>query len=601
MLRAQVLQLIKGFFEPILVLLGTILFLFFSFLHQPQIAFLSIFIAIILGSYELFIEMAQGLMRKQYALDYIAALAILVSFFTQEYLVCAIIALMISSGKNLESYGVSQAKKSLTLLSSRIPQDVMLYEKNQPSEKVALGTVQINQTIFIRKGEVIPLDGVLVSKNGQTDESSLTGEPYIIDKIEGDIIRSGTVNMGEPVVIRVTKVEKDSAYHKIIEMVRLAQNEKAPLVRLADKYSTYFTLITFIIAIIGFFFAGGLVGVLAVLVVATPCPLILATPIALLGGVNAAAKKRIIVKKLASLESLARIQSIVFDKTGTITIGKPQVTQVLLQDSKHTKEEILAIVMAIERNSLHPLAKAIVMYAKEQNAKPAIVANVKEVIGEGIQADFHNKTYMVTKAHNVEVGGISLAILEDGKQIALISLMDEIKTSSYEIIRQLRLQHIDMHIFTGDKKAEAERIAQKLGSVVSIKAEMTPEAKKQGIEDLQKLGKTVAMLGDGINDAPALALADVGLVFSNEEQTAASEAADIVLLGGDFDVVFTTFRIARQTVAIALQSIRWGIGLSILCMIIAAFGFIPPIVGAGVQEAIDVAVILNALRASRIE
>ena len=384
-------------------------------------------------------------------------------------------------------------------------------------------------------------------------------------------------------------------------MVRLAQNEKAPLVRLADKYSTYFTMITLVIAIIGFFFAGGLVGILAVLVVATPCPLILATPIALLGGVNAAAKKRIIVKRLASLESLARVQSIVFDKTGTITIGKPQVTEVLLTNTKLTKDEVISIAAAIERNSLHPLAKAIVTYSKEQKINPAIVTNIKEIIGEGIKADFQEKKYMVTKGNTEQSGGISLSVLENDKQIALIHLADEIKPSSYEIIQRLAAQHVEMHIFTGDRKTEAERITKQLGSSVDVSAEMTPEEKKQGIENLQKQGKIVAMLGDGINDAPALALADVGLVFSSEEQTAASEAADIVLLGGDFDVVFMTFRIAKKTVAIALQSIRWGIGLSILCMIFAAFGFIPPIVGAGIQEAIDVAVIINALRASRIE
>ncbi|HUD44326.1 MAG TPA: heavy metal translocating P-type ATPase [Patescibacteria group bacterium] len=589
---------LREFHEPLLVLFGTIFYLLCLYFHQPSLAFFFIVVSIVIGSYQLFIEMAQGLLHRQYALDYIAALAILVSFFTGEYLVCAIIALMISSGRNLESYGVSQAKKSLTLLASRIPQDVVLYKNNQPGEKVNLSKVTIGQEILVRKGEVIPLDGILLSENGQTDESSLTGEPYTIDKFSGDIIRSGTVNVGEPILIQVTKVEKDSTYRKIIEMVKQAQNEKAPLVRLADQYSTYFTFITLILAVVGFFFAGGMRGVLAVLVVATPCPLILATPIALLGGVNAAAKKRIIVKKLSSLESLAHVKSVVFDKTGTLTIGKPQVTEITIHDKNYTEKQILAIASAIERNSLHPLAKAIVNYAKEKGIKPAQVTNVREIIGDGIQANIAKDNFNITKSSHAQ-DGIHLSVMKNGKAAATIHLADEIKESSYAIMEKLRQQSIDLHIFTGDRQSEADRIAKLLNSQVEVRAEMTPEAKKIGIEQLQKQGKTVAMLGDGINDAPALALADVGLVFSNEEQTAASEAADIVLLGGNFDLVFSTFSIARNTITIALQSIRWGIGLSILCMIIAAFGYIPPIVGAGIQEAIDVVVILNALRASR--
>lgn len=381
-------------------------------------------------------------------------------------------------------------------------------------------------------------------------------------------------------------------------MVKKAQNEKAPLVRLADKYSTYFTIITIIIAVVGFFFAGGLRGVLAVLVVATPCPLILATPIALLGGMNAAAKKRVIIKNLSSLEVLSHVKSVVFDKTGTLTIGKPQVENIFILNNSYTKNQILSIVLAIERNSLHPIAKAIVNYAGVEKIVPAKVSDIREEIGIGIKGYINGKLYSVTKAQT-DKAGIYLSVLENETLIATIQLADEIKESSYSIIEELRREHIDLHIFTGDKQSEAQRIAKMLGSKVDVKSEMKPEDKKLGIEILQKQGNIVAMLGDGINDAPALALSDVGLVFSNEEQTAASEAADIVLLGGDFKLVLTTFRIAKNAVGIALQSIRWGIGLSILCMIIASFGYIPPLLGAGIQEVIDVTVILNALRASR--
>ncbi len=592
------LPIFKAFREPLIVL-GTILLYGLLFFFQAYLWALGlILIGILVGSYRLFADLYESLRKGQYALDYIAALAILVSFITGQFLVCAVIALMISTGRNLEDYGVSQAKKSLSLLAKRIPQDVTLYEKNKPGEKIRLNKVTVGQKIIIRKGEVIPLDGNLESNNGQLDESSLTGEPYFIDKIKGDIIRSGTLNVGEPIVINVTKVEKDSTYRKIIEMVQAAQNEKAPLVRLADKYSTYFTLITLVIAAIGFNLSGGLTGALAVLVIATPCPLILATPIALLGGMNAAAKQRIIIKKLSSLESLSRATAMVFDKTGTITIGKPQVTKITLKNSAYKIPDLLSIAAAIERNSLHPIAKAIVNYATEQKAKQLTASDVKEIIGKGISAKVNNRQYVLNRAKNNTTVGIAIDLLENNKLIAVILLEDEIKESSRVSIKQLA-KKLDLYIFTGDKQSEAQRIANILDSTVKVQAEMTPADKQQGIEKLQAEGKVVAMLGDGINDAPALAKADIGMVFSNEEQTAASEAADIVLLGGNFQLAQTTINISKKTVAIALQSIRWGIGLSILGMIIAAFGFIPPILGAGLQEAIDVAVILNALRASR--
>ncbi len=592
------LSVISAFREPFIVLACIVLYGLFFLVQAYLWALGIILLGIVVGSYRLFGEIYESLRRRQYALDYIAALAIIVSFITGEFLVCAVIALMISSGRNLEDFGVSQAKKSLSLLAKRIPQTVTLYEKNKPGDKLHLGKVEVGQKIFVRKGEVIPLDGVLDSENGELDESSLTGEPYPIEKVKNDLIRSGTVNTGEAIIITVNKVEKDSTYRKILLMVQTAQNEKAPLVRLADRYSTYFTIVTLVIAVIGFNIAGGLPGALAVLVIATPCPLIIATPIALIGGMNAAARKRIIIKRLSSLETLSKVNTMVFDKTGTITLGKPQVTQLILKKKTISISEALGIAAAIERNSLHPLAKSIVNYANEHKAKKLVATHIQEKVGKGISATINAKQYSLTRDKNYSGEGIAIELLEEDKGLASIILIDEIKQSSRESIASLA-NKLELHIFTGDKKAEAERIAKMLNTPVNIQAEMKPEDKELGVEKLQKNNKTVAMLGDGINDAPALAKADVGMVFSNEEQTAASEAADVVLLGGDFSLTEQTIVIAHKTINIALQSIRWGIGLSILGMIIAAFGFIPPIIGAGLQEAIDVAVILNALRASR--
>lgn len=589
-------SLIRFFIVPVLVLAGTFIYLLLTIWQLEFPAFILIILVVILGSYQLVKESIQKLTKKQFALDYIAILAIIVAFFTGEYLVAAVIALMTASGQTLEAYGVSQAKSSLTKLIKRLPGEVIVWENGLARNKISLSQVKIGTEILIRKGEVIPLDGILISDSASTDESSLTGEPYTFEKLKGDQLRSGTINTGDAVVIKVNHEEKNSTYYKIVDMVKKAQVEKAPFIRLADRYSTIFTLITLAITLVAYLISHDINRVLAVLVIATPCPLILATPIALLGGVNLAAKKRIIIKKLASLEQLAKVKTLIFDKTGTITIGRPEVTEVLIDEDSYDQEKVIAIAEAIERSSLHPLAKAIIDYGKKLAVKPLLATNLKETVGHGIEATVNNKKYSVQKAE--ESVGMAVILLEGSKQIATIKFADQIKSESKGIIADLRKKGLEVMLYTGDKKENAEKIVDQLGSEIMYKAECTPEDKKNGIQELKKEGKVVAMVGDGINDAPALAYADVGIVFSNEEQTAASEAADIIFLGGDFFLVNDSLTIASRTVKIALQSILWGIGASIIGMLLASVGLIPPLLGAILQEAIDVVVILNALRAS---
>lgn len=582
---------------PLICLLGIILYLVFKLVHFSFIANLIAIAVTLLGSYSLVRETIKKLLEKRFALDYIAILAIIVSLYTQEYLVAAILALMIASGRTLEEYGVAQAKKSLTKLIERIPDEVLLWENGQTTQKAKIKDIKINQEIFIRKGEVIPLDGILISPSGQTDESSVTGEPYFIEKITGDVVRSGTVNIGNPMVIKVNKTEEHSTYKKIVDLVKKAQAEQSPFVRLADKYSTFFAAGTLLIAGYAYFSSGyDLTRVLSVLAIATPCPLIIATPIALLGGVNSAAKKRIIIKRLSSLESLSKVDTVIFDKTGTITLGRPKLTEVVLTTEKFTKQQILSIAEALERNSLHPLAKAVVAFARENKTQTLHAQEVQEIIGHGISGVLDSQKFMMSKIKG-DIG-MAIELTSKNKRLAVFKFEDEIKTDSKTSFSFLQKMDLNLKIFTGDKTAAALDLTQKLGLNIETRAQMSPEDKQAGIKDLQKTGKTVAMIGDGINDAPALALADVGMVFSNEEQTAASEAADIVFLGGDFSLVLSSLQISRKSVKIALQSIFFGMGLSTAGMIVASFGFIPPIYGAGLQEVIDVAVIINALRAS---
>ncbi|MFN8526900.1 MAG: heavy metal translocating P-type ATPase [Chloroflexota bacterium] len=582
---------------PAIILAGMIaafLLDWYGFEVSADVAFTAV---TLLGSYGLVVESVGLALKGQYALDYIAIVAIVVAFVVHELLVAAVIALMISSGRTLEAYGVARAQRSLTALVDRIPSDVVIWRNGTPDGRLPTADVTVGQQIFVRRGEVIPLDGVLVSPGGLTDESSLTGEPYEIEKVAGDPIRSGTVNIGDAIVVEVTRPERQSTYTKIVEMVRHAQDEKAPLVRLADRYSTMFTLLTFVICLGAYAYGRSWDYVLAVLVIATPCPLILATPIALLGGVNSAAHRKIIVKGLAGIEAMARVNALIFDKTGTITLGRPRVTEFQVQPHAGDHLDLLAAAAAVERGSLHPLAKAIVVHAREHGVPSLPAEDVREEIGRGISGSVGGRDYWLRKQSGGE--GMAIDLGEGERTLGTFSFEDEIKPDSYMSIELLRQMGLEMYLFTGDRRAAAERVASQLGGDVVVRAECSPADKREGIAALRARGRTTAMVGDGVNDAPALAAADVGLVFSHEEQTAASEAADVVFLAGDVGLVREALVIARRSVGIALQSIRWGIGLSVVGMLLAAVGLIPPIVGAFLQEAIDVAVILNALRTAR--
>ncbi len=596
-------ELIPFIAIPLLVIVGTLLYVFMR--ASPTLIYSANIIAsatIILGSWDLLKKIITSLRQKQFALDYIAILAIVVGVSTGQLLVSLIIVLMISTGGTLENYGMAKAKQSLTALTDRIPTDVLLWKDNQISERRPIGGVSVGEQIAVRKGEVVPLDGTLVSAEATTDESSLTGEPYMIEKVQGDTVRSGTVNVGNLLVLRVTKSDENSTYRKIIDMVKRAQDEKSPLLRLADRYSTIFTIITFVLCALAYTLSHDINRVLAVLVVATPCPLILATPIALFGGMNAAAKNRILIKTLASLEVLSRASDIVLDKTGTITLGRPLVSNLTIIDQKFDEKTIYGIAEAIERNSLHPLAKAVVEKAKDIGAHRIIADTVDEQLGSGISASINGNTYTLSKMTKYHHSN-AIELHENDRCIARLEFEDRLKNDSSTILADLKTLNLSLHIFTGDREENAKKIIAQLGdagSSITVRANCTPEDKKNGVRDLKQQGAIVAMVGDGINDAPALAIADVGMVFSNEEQTAASEAADIVFLGGDLSSVTFILSIAKQTIRIALQSIWFGIGVSILLMFLAAFGHIPPIIGSFLQEAIDVVVIFNALRTSRI-
>jgi heavy metal translocating P-type ATPase len=556
-------------------------------------------VIIVVGAAPLVREIVGALRERRYALDYLAFLAIAAAVVAVEFQVGAVIALMLATGRALEDYGVRRARSSLSLLADRIPRTALVFGAGETTIPLAVEEIGLGSEVLVRHGEVLPLDGELLTERALVDESSLTGEPYLLDKVRGDEVRSGTVNQGPPLRMRVLREARDSTYRQILSLVEAAQADSAPMARLADRYSLFFTAIAICVAAGAWWYSGTIERALAVLVVATPCPLILGVPIALMGGVNRAARDKIIVKRLAGLEVLARLTFLILDKTGTITVGRPELVRIEMAPGMSlSQDDVLALTAAVERHSLHPIAKSLVEAAQARSLPLLEVQDVTETTGQGISA--------IVDKHSVSVHGapapygqIHVTCDVDGQSAGSFVLEDRLKPDARRVLERILNSGVKLAIASGDRRPAAERAVQEVGLPLEIDAECTPGFKLELIRARQAASLVVGMVGDGINDAPALAQADVGLVFSHEARTASSEAADIVLLGGELSQVWQSLSIARHTIRVATQGIFLGIGLSIVAMMFAAAGYLPPLAGALLQEGIDVLVIANALRATR--
>lgn len=556
-----------------------------------------ILLAIAIGSFQLVVDSIKSILEKSLALDYIAIAAISLGLITHEFIAAAIIVLMMSGGNALEKYATYRAKSSLQKLRDRVPNLITLLKDGQQTT-IDIAQVRVGDIILVRKGEVIGLDGTLNSTAGSVDESSLTGESAPVDKVKNDLVRSGTVNIGDPIEIVVAKPAAESTYKKITDMVMQAQSQKTRFIRLADKYSLWFTAVTFSIAALTFLVTQSPERVLAVLVIATPCPLILATPVALIGGVNSAAAKNIVIKNMAVLEMVDECKAVIFDKTGTLTIGQPQLVAANTKDDGLTSDQILSIAAALERNSLHPFAKSIVQTVSRQNLPQLSATNIQEIIGQGISGEIDGQNYRIAKAQ--DLGKTAVELWRQDELIGEILFADVIKTDAKDAFQKLRDAGYAMIILSGDKQARVAQLAAELGENTEYKSDVLPEEKLEFIKNKQTNQNQVMMIGDGINDAPALAAADVGVVFSHEEYTASAAAGDVILLKNDVNSILELVSISQSTIQIAKQSILAGLGLSVLGMCFASFGLIVPVVGAIIQELIDVGVIFNSLRTSRI-
>lgn len=542
--------------------------------------------------------------------DVVALAAILAALALGETLAAAVVALMVAGGGALEEYAQARARRELTALLARAPREAVRI-RDGAAETIAVEAILPGDLLLVGRGATVPADGVLEDLSAALDLAALTGEAMPVAVHAGGTLRSGGVNAAEPFRMRATATAEASTYAGIVRLVRAAEADRPPMVRLADRVAVAFVPFTALVAGLAWWLSGEAARALAVLVVATPCPLILAAPVALAAGVAHAARRGIVVKGGGVLERLARASSIVFDKTGTLTAGDARVAGVFAE-SGFDRAEILRLAASLEASSRHPAARAILAAAEAQTLAPPLAEAVRDHPGEGIEGTVEGRA--------VAVGGVGLLrrmghappgqgvlalaslsgsvawVVVDGRVAGAIALADRLRPETAASLRALRGIGVSrLVMLTGDRTAAAQETAAALG-LDAVLAERDPEGKVAAVKQ-EAAAATTVMVGDGVNDAPALAVAHVGIAMGAAGAAAAAEAADAVILVDRFDRVAEAVLIARRARAIAVQSILVGMGLSAAAMVAAAFGLIPPLAGALLQEAIDVAVILNALRA----
>ena len=564
------------------------------------------------------VSIVRTLAAGRVGVDAIALVAMAGALAVGQYLAGAVIALMLSGGNALEASASRRARRELTALLERMP-TVAHRRAAGGWEEVPVAELASGDEVLVRAGELVPVDGKILGAEATIDESALTGEPLPVSRPRGAAVRSGSANAGEAFELRATRRAADSAYAGIVRLVRAAETQRAPFVRLADRYAAFFLPLTLVVAAAAWIASGDPVRAVAVLVVATPCPLILAAPIAIVSGVSRAARAGVIVKGGGAIERLGEARTVLLDKTGTLTLGTPAVGEVVAFGFEGGEEEALRLAASVDQLSAHVLAEALVHDAERRGLRLAAPADPVERPGEGIEATVEGRRVAVGSeswlrsrgydtaaaaavgAAGEEAGLAKVLVGVDGELAAVVVMADRLREDAGALAARLRAAGVRrVAMVTGDRRSVAERIAAETG-LDRVFAEQSPEQKLDVVRaaradpDLAP----VVMVGDGVNDAPALALADVGIAISGPGATISSETADAVITVDRIERVADAVEIGRRSLGIARQSVVFGIGLSMVAMGFAALGYIPPLAGALLQEGIDVAVILNALRALR--
>lgn len=550
-------------------------------------------------------RMITALLAGRIGLDVLAVTAILATVIVGEFWASLVIVLMLTGGEALEDYAEGRAERELSALLEHVPQVAHRYRADGSIEDVAVALVAVGDRLLVRPSEIVPVDAALASASASFDESSLTGESLPVDKVDGDDVMSGSINGSGAVDITATAVAADSQYQRIVALVSEAKESKAPLVRLADRYAVPFTLVAYAIAGVAWWTSGDAGRFAEVLVVATPCPLLIGAPVAFMAGMSSAAHSGIVIKHAGTLERLARAKSVALDKTGTLTHGTPRV--VAVHPVGMSMDELLVLVGSAEQYSSHVLAGALRTAVAERELPLREVVDAHEVATHGVQATIGGKTVFVGKPKYVadiatgvppldlEPGEAAIYVAVDGAFAGSVTLRDEIRpdaAATLAALRKLGVRHIMM--LTGDIRPVAEHVGRELG-IDDVRAECLPEDKVVAVRDATP--RPIIMVGDGVNDAPVLAVSDVGIAMGAKGSTSAAESADIVILLDDVSRVARAVSIGQRTVAIALQSIWLGIAFSLVLMFLAAWGFLPAIAGAALQEVVDLISILGALRA----
>jgi heavy metal translocating P-type ATPase len=562
--------------------------------------------ALVFGGVPLVLGLLVKLVRREFGSDLLAGISIVTAVLLGEYLAGSLVVLMLSGGEALEAYAVRSASSILEALARRMPSLAHRRKEGQVVD-VALADVAVGDLLVVFPHEICPVDGTVVEGHSVMDESYLTGEPYLMSKIPGSSVLSGAINGDRALTIRADKLAEDSRYAKIMEVMRASEQRRPRLRRIGDQLGAVFTPVAVAMALIAWVVSGKVVRFLAVLVVATPCPLLIAIPVALIGAISLAARRGIIIKDPAVLEKIDTCRTAIFDKTGTLTYGQPRLTQVA-PAAGFTEDEVLTLVASLERYSKHPLAAAILEAARSKEMSLRDASEVTEPPGKGLRGIVDGRALQVTSRKQLIaqqpqlekeippfVAGMECVIAIDGRYAATIRFRDQPRAEGASFVHHLGPSHFfdRIMIVSGDRESEVRYLAEQVG-IQEVYSSQTPEQKVEIVRQETHRANTV-FLGDGINDAPALTAATVGIAFGQNSDITA-EAAGAVIMDTSLAKVDEFMHISRRLRSILLQSAIGGMAFSLIGMAIAAVGYLPPVSGAVAQEVIDVIAVANALR-----
>ncbi len=565
-------------------------------------------VTLVVGGLPLLFDLLKKLLKREFGSDLLGGISIITSVLLGEYLAGSIIVLMLSGGEALESYALRSASSVLAALAKRMP-SIAHRKRDAEIVDVELAEVAIGDTLVLYPHDICPVDGEVIEGHGMMDESYLTGEPFQITKTSGSTVISGAINGESALTIRTTQLAADSRYAKIMRVMQESENKRPKLQRLGDQLGAFYTPVALVVAGLAWAISDDSLRFLAVLVIATPCPLLLAIPIAVIGSISLCARRAIIVKSPVVLEQIAGCRTAIFDKTGTLTYGEPKLTEQMIA-SGFQQKEVLTLVASLERYSKHPLAGAILDAAKAESIQLPEASDVEERPGQGLVGKVSGHTVQITSRNKLRsqniagaeqlpavAGGLECVVVIDGKYTAMFRFRDAPRAESRSFVKHLGPKHSFTRVMlvSGDRESEVRYLAEKVG-ITEIFAEQSPEQKLALVRAETAKAKTL-YVGDGINDAPAMMAATVGMsIGQNSDVTA--EAAGVVVMDNSLEKVDEFMHISRRMRTIALQSAVGGMALSMIGMGFAATGYLSPVMGSIIQEVIDVAAVLNALRAA---